>query len=504
MAGKELLLAIDQGTTGSTSLVMDRTGKTLGRKNVEFEQHFPKPGWVEHDPEQIWASVESATEGALVEAGVKGEDIAAIGITNQRETTLVWDRKTGAPIHKAIVWQDRRTTERCAELRQAGHLEAVRATTGLVLDPYFSGTKVAWLLENVDGAKARAEAGELAFGTIDSYLVYRLSGRQAHVTDVTNASRTLLMSLKTLDWDVGMMEMLGVPEALLPRIVPSAGEIAKTKGFGPLPDGVPIAGIAGDQQSALFGQACFAVGDAKCTYGTGAFVLSNIGSEPIASGNGLLTTVAWKVGDEVAYAFEGSAFIAGAAVQWLRDGLGLIASSSEIEALAAEVDSSDGVYFVPALAGLGAPYWDPDARGIICGLTRGTTKGHLARATLEGIAHEVTDLVEAMADDLGGSLKKMRVDGGAANNDLLLQEQAKLAGITIERPMDLETTARGAAMLAAVGAGLFSGMAEAAQMSPIEKTFEPLPGEGEGVAGAAARTAARQGWKAAVNRARGK
>jgi glycerol kinase len=500
---KELLLAIDQGTTGSTSLVMDRTGKTLGRKNVEFQQHFPKPGWVEHDADQIWASVEEATHGALEDAGVEGKDIAAIGITNQRETTLIWDKDSGKPIHRAIVWQDRRTAPRCAELREAGRLDAVRATTGLVLDPYFAGTKVEWLLQNVDGAKARAEAGELAFGTIDSFLVNRLSGGQAHVTDVTNASRTLLMSLETLDWDEAMMDMLGVPRSLLPRIVPSAGEIAKTKGFSPLPDGVPIAGIAGDQQAALFGQACFQVGDAKCTYGTGAFVLANIGKEPIASGNGLLTTVAWKVGDEVAYAFEGSAFIAGAAVQWLRDGLGLIESSAEIEALARQVDSSEGVFFVPALAGLGAPYWDPDARGIVCGLTRGTTKAHVARATLEGIAHEVTDLVEAMVEDLGGRLTKMRVDGGAANNDLLLEEQAKLAGITIERPTDLETTARGAAMLAAVGAGLFEGTAEAAQMSPIERTFEPLPTEASGgVGGAAARSAARSGWKAAVARAR--
>jgi glycerol kinase len=489
----ELLLAIDQGTTGSTALVMDQSGKTLGRKNVEFEQHFPQPGWVEHDAEQIWQSVVDAVAGALAGAGVEGGAIAAIGITNQRETTLIWERDGGRPIHRAIVWQDRRTADRCAELRAAGHLEAVRATTGLVLDPYFSGTKIAWLLDNVDGARARAEAGELAFGTMDSYLVYRLSAGKTHVTDVTNASRTLLMSLASLEWDATMMEMLGVPAALLPTIVPSAGEIAKTEGFPGLPDGVPIAGIAGDQQAALFGQACFSVGDVKCTYGTGAFVLANIGHAPIPSGHGLLTTVAWKIGDEVVYAFEGSAFIAGAAVQWLRDGLGLIESSTDIEELAKQVSSSEGVYFVPALAGLGAPYWDAEARGVICGITRGTTKAHLARATLEGIAHEVTDLVEAMASDLSGPLAKMRVDGGAANNDLLLTEQARFAGIVIERPIDLETTARGAAMLAAVGVGLFSGPSEAAQMSPIERAFEP------GTDGA---SEARTGWKAAVERAR--
>jgi len=491
---KDLLLAIDQGTTGSTSLVMDPKGKTLGRKNVEFTQHFPQPGWVEHDAEDIWQSVITATAGALESAGVDGSSIAAIGVTNQRETTLIWDRATGAPIHRAIVWQDRRTAPLCAELRAAGHSDRTKAITGLVFDPYFSGTKIAWLLDNVDGARARAEAGELAFGTIDSFLIHRLSGGQVHATDVTNASRTLLMNLATLDWDPEMLKLLKVPTGLLPEIVPSSGRIAETQGFPGLPDGVPVAGIAGDQQAALFGQACFGVGDVKCTYGTGAFVLVNIGAKPIVSRYGVLCTVAWRIGDEVAYALEGSAFIAGAAVQWLRDGMGVIESAADIEALARSVPASDGVYFVPALAGLGAPYWDAEARGMICGLTRGSTAAHVARATLEGIAHEVTDLAEAMAEDLKKPLSKMRVDGGAAQNALLLETQATLAGMTIERPVDLETTARGAAMLAALGAGVLKTKDEAARMSPLERSFEPVADQD--------RTSARQGWKSAVARAR--
>jgi glycerol kinase len=493
----QLILAIDQGTTGSTALVMDCAGKTLGRHTVEFAQHYPAPGWVEHEPEAIWQSVLEAVAGALRAASVRGDGIAAVGVTNQRETTIVWDRASGEPVHRAIVWQDRRTASRCAELRAAGHQPRVRERTGLVLDPYFSGTKIAWILDEVAGARARAERGELAFGTVDSYLAWRLSGGAAHVTDVTNASRTLLMDLRNLRWDPELLSLLRVPPAVLPTIVPSAGRVAAAaiKGFPHLPDGIPIAGMAGDQQAALFGQACFAVGDAKCTYGTGAFVLANVGREPVASRFGLLTTVAWRVGDEVAYALEGSAFIAGAAVQWLRDGLGLIQHASEIEALARSVPSSDGVVFVPALAGLGAPYWDADARGLVCGITRGTTVAQLCRATLEGIAHEVTDLLEAMSEDLGRPLGKMRVDGGAASNELLLQEQADLCGIRIERPVDLETTARGAAMLAAVGAGLLPDKAAAAPMSPLERSFTPSS-EPE------RRAEARAAWRLGVARAR--
>lgn len=489
---KALLLAIDQGTTGSTALVMDLHGKTVGRATVEFPQHFPKPGWVEHDANEISDSVVKAIAGALQNAEVAATSIAAIGITNQRETTLLWERDTGRPIHRAIVWQDRRTAPMCSRLK--AHEGEARERTGLVFDPYFSGTKVRWLLDEVPETRARAERGDLAFGTIDSYLVHRLSGGVAHVTDVTNASRTLLMNLASLTWDDRMLELLDVPSSVLPSIVASAGPIATTRGFPGLPDGIPIAGIAGDQQAALFGQACFETGDAKCTYGTGAFVLVNIGDTPKASKHGLLTTVAWKVGDDVRYAFEGSAFIAGAAVQWLRDGLGLIRSAAEIERLAEQVDSSDGVYFVPALAGLGAPYWDPDARGLICGMTRGTTSSHLARATLEGIAHEVTDLLEAMKEDLGAPLSRIRVDGGAAANTLLMLEQARLAGLTIERPYDLETTARGAAMLAAVGSGLMKNVEEVRRMAPVEKTFAPSTDD--------RRLTDRLGWKAAVARAR--
>jgi len=487
-----LLLAIDQGTTGSTALVMDLEGRTLGRKTVEFAQHFPAPGWVEHEPADLIESVRTAIAGALANAGVEGTALAAIGITNQRETTLVWDRASGEPIHRAIVWQDRRTAPLCATLK--AHEDEARARTGLVFDPYFSGTKVRWLLDEVPGARARAERGELAFGTVDSFLVHRLSGGAVHVTDVTNASRTLLMNLETLSWDARMLELLDVPPSVLPTIVPSAGLIAKTRGFAGLPDGLPITGIAGDQQAALFGQTCFQTGEAKCTYGTGAFVLVNIGTAPKTSTHGLLTTVAWQVGDDVRYAFEGSAFVAGAAVQWLRDGLGLIRSAADIEALASSVPSSEGVYFVPALAGLGAPYWDPEARGLVSGLTRGTTAAHLARATLEGIAHEVTDLLEAMAEDLGAPLAKMRVDGGAAANALLMSEQARLANLAIERPLDLETTARGAAMLAAVGHGLFERLEEVARMAPVERRFVP--------SSANARDSERRGWKQAVARAR--
>lgn len=492
---EQLLLALDQGTTGSTALVMDLSGRTLGRHNVEFEQHFPQPGWVEHEPEDIWDSQVQAAEGALAAAGIAGERIGAIGVTNQRETTLLWDRSTGRAVHRAIVWQDRRTSEACAELRAAGHEALVKERSGLVLDPYFSGTKIAWMLDHVPGCRQRAEQGELAFGTVDSFLIHRLSGGAAHVTDVTNASRTLLMGLEALAWDDELLAVLRVPRQVLPEIVPSAGQVAVTRGFGPLPDGVPVAGIAGDQQAALFGQACFGVGDAKCTYGTGAFVLTNVGTQPVPSRFGLLSTVGWKLGNEVAYALEGSAFIAGAAVQWLRDGLGLIETAPDIEPLARQVDSSDGVFFVPALAGLGAPYWDAEARGVICGLTRGSTAAHLARATLEAVAHEVTDLLEAMSEDLGKPVSHLRVDGGAAANDLLMEEQARLAGLTIERPEDLETTARGAAMLAALGAGFFPDKDAARKMAPLERSFEPP-------ARTAERDAARAGWKAAVAKAR--
>ncbi len=418
----EHILAIDQGTTGTTVLVLDVGARVIGRATVAVPQHFPAAGQVEHDGEEIWSGVREAITLALESAHLKGDSIAAIGITNQRETTLLWDRATGVPLHRAIVWQDRRTAPECAALRERGFEKLVYERAGLLLDPYFSGTKIAWLLDHVEGARARAAKGEIAFGTMDSWVIHKLTGG-AHVTDVTNASRTLLLSLRKLAWDDDLLAALDVPRAVLPEVVPSAAIVGRTKGVPGLPDGVPIAGIAGDQQAALFGQGCFRKGDVKCTYGTGAFVLMNAGSEPVPSTHRLLTTVAWQIPGEVAYALEGSAFIAGAAVQWLRDGLGLIRSASEIEALARSVPDAGEVVFVPALTGMGAPYWNPDARGLICGIGRDTTKAHLARATLDGIALEIADLVEAMARDAGAPIVSMCVDGGASANDLLLQVQ---------------------------------------------------------------------------------
>ncbi|HWZ90115.1 MAG TPA: glycerol kinase GlpK [Polyangiaceae bacterium] len=497
MAGH--ILAIDQGTTGTTALVMALDGTTLGRKNCEFAQHFPQAGWVEHEPEEIWQSVLGAVSGALQAALVRPAEIRAIGLTNQRETTLLWDRSTGQAVHRAIVWQDRRTAPRCAELKAGGHEARVRELTGLVLDPYFSGTKLSWMLDHVAGARAAADAGQLAFGTVDSYLVWRLAGGSGasapHITDVTNASRTLLMDLGKRAWSEEMCSLLNVPGRVLPEIVPSAAKVAVTRGVPGLPDGIPITGIAGDQHAALFGQACFAPGDAKCTYGTGAFLLVNTGRDPKPSRFGLLSTLAWQIGDDVVYALEGSCFIAGAAVQWLRDGLGIIASAQEIEALARQVPSSEGVAFVPALSGLGAPYWDPDARGLITGITRGTTRAHLARATIEAIAFQVNDVTVAMSEDLGRPIARMRVDGGAAQNDLLLQTQSDLGALTVERPTELESTARGAAMLAGLGAGLFSSPEDAARMIRLDRAFSPR-------IDAATRSAELARWSAAVCRAR--
>lgn len=492
------VLAIDQGTTGTTALILDETGRTLARVNREFPQHFPQPGWVEHDPEEIWASVEAACAHAVADAGIPKSDIALVGITNQRETTLLWERGSGRPLARAIVWQDRRTAPLCAALRDAGHEARVRDVTGLVLDPYFAGTKARWLLDHVGQARERAERGDLCLGTVDSYLVYRLCGggeRAPHVTDVTNASRTLLMDLRTRAWSEEMAALLDVPLAILPEIRPSAGTFGHTRGFSAVPDGTLIAGVAGDQHAALFGQGCFATGDVKCTYGTGAFVLVNTGSEPRASRAGLLSTLAWQLGDEVRYALEGSCFVAGAAVQWLRDGLGIIGNSAEVEALAASVASSDGVVFVPALSGLGAPHWDPEARGLVAGLTRGSTRAHLARATLEAIAFQVDELLRAMGQDLGTPLGRLRVDGGAAANSLLMQIQADISGISVDRPSDLESTGRGAAMLAGVGGGLFDSPARATAMIRIDRSFEVATDHEE-------RTRARRRWDLAVARAR--
>jgi len=467
------LLAIDQGTTSSRAIVFDARLNVRGQAGAEFRQIFPKPGWVEHDLDEIWSSTQKSIQGALKQAGIAGKEIAAIGITNQRETTAIWDRKTGKPIHNAIVWQCRRTAAMCDALKEQGKEPAVRARTGLVLDAYFSGTKIRWLLDHVKGAEARAARGELAFGTIDSALLWRLSGGKTHATDPSNASRTLLMNLATRQWDAEMLELFGVPRELLPEIRPSAGELGCTQGLKVLPDGIPIAGIAGDQQSALFGQACFAPGEAKCTYGTGAFLLMNAGPTAPTSEHGLLGTVGWQLGSDATYALEGSAFVAGAAVQWLRDGLGVIGASSEIEALARSVPDSGGVVFVPALAGLGAPHWRQGARGLICGLDRGSTLGHLARATLEGIAFQIYDLAMAMAQDIGRPMPMFRVDGGASKNDLMMQFQADLLQTPLERPRMVETTALGAAMLAGLGVGLFQGTKELAAVVRGGKRFTP-------------------------------
>jgi len=488
------VLAIDQGTTGSTALVLDQRLSVKGKANVEFRQIFPKPGWVEHDLEDIWSSTLKAIGMALREASAKTGDVQAIGITNQRETTLIWDRRTGRPLHHAIVWQDRRTAALCDELKAKGKEPWIREKTGLVIDAYFSGTKLRWLLDNVKGARAKAERGELCFGTVDSALLWKLTGGAVHATDVTNASRTLLMDLDKRAWDDELCALFEVPKDILPEIRPSAGVFGTTKGVRGLPDGIPIAGIAGDQQAAMVGQACFNEGDAKCTYGTGAFLLMNAGPRKVTSRHGLIGTVAWQIGDEVAYALEGSAFIAGAVVQWLREGLGLFRKSAEVEKLAASVPDSGGVTFVPALAGLGAPHWRQDARGLICGIDRGVTKAHLARAALEGVAFEIYDLAQAMAQDIGKPMPMFRVDGGAAANDLLMQFQADLLQTPIERPRMLETTALGAAFLAGLGTGIWAGTKELKSAWRAGKQFKPKMKQ-------EVREAHLERWKAAVSRA---
>ncbi len=467
---KDVLLAIDQGTTGSTALLLDERLRVLATHNVEFPNYFPKPGWVEHDVDEIWASVGQAVQGALAKADLDATAICGVGITNQRETSLFWDRKTGQPIHRALVWQDRRTTDRCLELKEQGREPWVHQRTGLVLDPYFSGTKAAWLLENVEGARARAQRGELCFGTIDAYLCWRLCG--AHVTDPSNASRTLLYDLHALDWSEELCDLLRVPRAALPRVGQSSEIYGRTRDVGFLPDGIPVAGMAGDQQAALFGQACFLPGMAKSTYGTGAFVLLNTGDQPILSDAGMLTTVGWTLNGATTYALEGSAFIAGAAVQWLRDQLGFFASAAEVEELAATVPDTGGVVFVPALVGLGAPHWRPEARGILCGLTRGTNRAHIARAALEGIAHQVGDILEAMVGDMGKPLTELRVDGGAARNDLLMQFQADIVGARCVRPTVLETTALGSAFLAGIAVGVWDGTDQVGEAWAEDRSFE--------------------------------
>lgn len=477
MSKRDIVLAIDQGTTGTTVVLVDADLRVIAKKNQEYRQIYPQPGWVEHDLEDIWRSVHQTIAGALQESGIAATRIAAIGITNQRETVGVWDRRTSRPLHNAIVWQCRRTALRCEALKAEGREAVVREKTGLVLDPYFSATKADWLLEHVSNGHRRAESGELALGTIDTFLVWRLTGGRAHVTDVSNASRTLLMDLRTGQWDDELCTMFRVPRAALPEIRSSAEVYGVTEGVPGLPDGIPIAGMAGDQQAALFGQAGFAPGDVKCTYGTGAFALLNTGTEVRRSQHGLLTTAAWRLGPgaPIVYALEGSVFIAGAAVQWLRDGLGIIDASSDIEALARSVPSSGEVVFVPALTGLGAPHWRPHARGVITGITRDTTRAHIARACLEAIAIQCYEVIDALRNDAGGRLNAVRVDGGAAANDLLLQIQADVARQTVVRPKMLETTAAGAAFLAGLGAGLFSSVDDITRAWREDRRFEPHP-----------------------------
>ncbi|MEQ9098735.1 MAG: glycerol kinase GlpK [Imperialibacter sp.] len=491
MQGK-YIVALDQGTTSSRAIIFNADGSILGSAQKEFRQIFPKPGWVEHDPDEIWATQWEVFKKALADHKVAPSQIAAIGITNQRETTVVWDRKTGQPIFNAIVWQDRRTAEICEKLKADGHEQYIRENTGLVVDAYFSGTKVQWILDNVEGARKRAEKGELAFGTIDSWLVWKLTNGKKHVTDYTNASRTLLYNIKKLEWDSTLLKALKVPESLLPEVKPSSHH------FGDLEmDGVkiPIAGIAGDQQAALFGQACFEPGMAKNTYGTGCFMLMNTGTKMQLSHSGLVSTIAWGLEGKVTYALEGSIFIAGAAVQWLRDGLKLIDEAPDSEYFAVKAGDSEGVYVVPAFAGLGAPYWDMYARGAIFGLTRDTGKSHLVKATLESMAYQTKDVLEAMQKDAGLSLKTLKVDGGATANNFLMQFQADILGANVERPSIIESTAMGAAFLAGIEVGLWS-QKEIVKNREINRVFTPEMEEDD-------RKRLYNGWKSAVKRSMG-
>lgn len=489
------LLALDQGTTSSRAIVFTEDGRIAATAQKEFRQMYPQAGWVEHDPREIWATQRGVAAEALERARIQARDLAAIGITNQRETTVLWDRRTGEPVAPAIVWQDRRTADFCGALKASGAEEEIRRRTGLLADPYFSGTKLRWLLDHVDGARARAERGELAFGTIDSWLLWNLTGGRVHATDPSNASRTLLYNIHTGGWDDELLKLLGVPRAVLPDVRPSSCVFGET-GAEALGAPVRIGGIAGDQQAALFGQACFAPGLAKNTYGTGCFLLMQTGGEAVESRHRLLTTVAWQAGERLEYALEGSVFIGGAVVQWLRDGLGVIRSSDEVEALAASVEDSHGAYLVPAFAGLGAPHWDAYARGAIVGLTRGVTSAHLARAALESIAFQVADVVSAMEADSGLRLNELRADGGASRNNLLLQFQADLLGVAVVRAAVTETTALGAAYLAGLAVGVYKGREELAAQWKAERRFEPRMERGE----AAAR---RAQWSRAVGRAKG-
>jgi glycerol kinase len=486
------ILALDQGTTSSRAVLLGQDGRVHGQAQTPFRQIFPQPGWVEHDPVEIWSSQFGVAMEALAQADVKADAVAAIGITNQRETAILWDRKTGEPIHNAIVWQDRRTAGFCDRLREQGSEPKIQQKTGLVIDAYFSASKICWLLDNVTGARERANRGELAFGTVDSWLIWKLTGGTRHVTDVTNASRTMLFNLHTGQWDDELLDLLNVPKSLLPEVVGSSEVCGKTSG---VLAGIPIAGIAGDQQAALFGQMCMQPGMVKCTYGTGSFMLLNTGEKPVASRNKLLTTVAWKIDGRTSYALEGSVFIAGAVVQWLRDELQIIRSAAEIEELASSVPDTAGVYFVPAFSGLGAPHWDQYARGTIGGLTRGSNRAHIARAALEGIAFQIADIIDAMETDSGVPLKELRVDGGAARNNLLMQIQADLLGVPVTRPSNPETTVLGATYLAGLAVGFWPDQETIAKQWQADRRFTPAIDETD-------RRARHAGWSQALARAR--
>ena len=491
----DLILAIDQGTTGSTIALMDTDGRLLTSVNHEFPQIFPQPGWVEHDPESIWQSVLKGLTAVFSDTDYAVSQVAAIGITNQRETAVLWDSSTGEAVHNAIVWQCRRTTDVCEGLKAAGHEALIKAKSGLMLDPYFSATKFKWLLDNAPNARSLLAEGRLLAGTIDTYLMWRLSNGKAHKTDVSNASRTSLMSLETLDWDNELLHIFGVPHDILPEICPSSGRFTSTEGVPGLPDGLPISGVAGDQQSALFGQACFEPGNAKCTFGTGSFILMNAGNTPIASNSGLLSTVAWQLeGQDAVYALEGGAFVCGAAVQWLRDQLGIIDRAADIEALAESVESAGGVEFVPALAGLGAPYWAPEARGTLTGLTRGSGRGEIARATLDAMALQNVDILSAMETDIGKTMNALKVDGGASANNLLVQLQSDYLNRPITRPEVIETTVAGACFLAGLGEGVWSSVDEIGRIWRSDQEFTARLTDAE-------RAERLASWHLAVDRA---
>jgi glycerol kinase len=492
---EQYILALDQGTTSSRAIVFDRQGQIRSVAQKEFTQIFPQPGWVEHDPNEIWSTQAGVAAEATVKMGINGTNIKAIGITNQRETTIVWDRISGEPVYNAIVWQDRRTASFCDQLKNDGHADMIRSKTGLIIDAYFSGSKIRWILDNVPGARAKAEAGELAFGTVDSWLVWKFTRGQVHATDVTNASRTMLFNIRTLQWDKELLDLFKIPLSMLPEVKQSSevyGETITTI----FASKIPIAGIAGDQHAALFGQMCINNAMVKNTYGTGCFMLMNIGNHFIESKNNLLTTIAWKIDGQTQYAFEGSIFIGGAVVQWLRDGLGVIKTSSEVEKLALSVSDTGGVYFVPAFAGLGAPYWDAEARGTIVGLTRGSTSGHIARAALQSIAYQTMDVLKAMEADAGMPIKELRVDGGATANNLLMQFQANLLNCKVIRPNVVETTALGAAYLAGLAVGYWKNLEEIQQLWQAEKEFTPsvTPQIEKGIKGWKRAIKAAQAW----------